>query len=170
MTTHWAGIPLEDCMAVDYCIVKKGGNKADSLDLTAAGILSGSMNWYLFLVSWTSTFIFPHDSSWPHWGGRATEQEDDEVLGQLCKTWVRTHLSLTFPMWVIVICGFLYRNPFWVIVSLAFLNFLSHDRFFSRISHLYRYFVGMSVSGHLTVTCLMSHCALVLFFTSCLLD
>ncbi|KAK7804894.1 hypothetical protein U0070_006876 [Myodes glareolus] len=24
MTAHWAGIPLEDCMDVDYCVVKKG--------------------------------------------------------------------------------------------------------------------------------------------------
>ena len=39
MTAHWAGIPLEDCMDVDYCVVKKGGNKADSYGLTADGIL-----------------------------------------------------------------------------------------------------------------------------------
>jgi hypothetical protein len=84
--------------------MKKGGNKSQqfgSWDGACEEWVDSCMRWHWLCL--------PHDSSWLHWGGEAAEQEDDEVLGQLRTTWVRTRPSTLH-------CGSLSRAPYWMMV------------------------------------------------------
>ena len=88
--TSGAGIELGNCMDLIYWIMKKG-NKVYSLwsdsrsDNACEEWVDSCMRWH-----WLCLLC---DPSWLHWWGEAAEQENDQVLGQLCTTWVRIHPS-----------------------------------------------------------------------------